>query len=35
VIAGTTASGIAADSNGSVFAADVGAHNLRKYVKVR
>jgi len=35
VIAGTSASGIAADSMGSVFAADVGAHNLRKYVKVR
>jgi len=35
VIAGTSASGIAADSMGSVFAADVGAHNLRKYVKVK
>jgi len=35
VIRGTSASGIAADSMGSVFAADVGAHNLRKYVKVR
>ena len=35
VTAGTSASGIAADSTGSVFAADVGAHNLRKYVKVR
>ena len=35
VIAGTSASGIAADSKGSVFAADVGAHNLRKYVKVK
>ena len=35
VIAGTSASGIAADSAGSVFAADVGAHNLRKYVKVK
>lgn len=34
VIRGTSASGIAADSRGSVFAADVGAHNLRKYVKV-
>jgi DNA-binding beta-propeller fold protein YncE len=30
---GTSASGIAADGEGSVFAADVGAHNLRKYVK--
>jgi hypothetical protein len=35
VIAGTSASGIAADRTGAVFAADVGAHNLRKYVKVR
>jgi DNA-binding beta-propeller fold protein YncE len=35
VIAGTSASGIAADNMGSVFAADVGAHNLRKYVKLR
>jgi DNA-binding beta-propeller fold protein YncE len=35
VIAGTSASGIAADSMGSVFASDVGAHNLRKYVKVK
>jgi DNA-binding beta-propeller fold protein YncE len=35
VIRGTSASGIAADREGSVFAADVGAHNLRKYVKVR
>ena len=35
VIAGTSASGIAADSTGAIFAADVGAHNLRKYVKVR
>ncbi|PWT86213.1 MAG: hypothetical protein C5B57_01540 [Blastocatellia bacterium] len=35
VVAGTSASGIAADSTGSVFAADVGAHNLRKYVKVK
>ena len=34
VVRGTSASGIAADSDGSVFAADVGAHNLRKYVKV-
>jgi len=33
IIRGTSASGIAADSMGSVFAADVGAHNLRKYVK--
>jgi DNA-binding beta-propeller fold protein YncE len=35
VITGTSASGIAADSMGSVFAADVGAHNLRKYIKVK
>src|SRR2546429_378554 len=35
VIRGTSASGIAADSMGSVFAADVGAQNLRKYVKVK
>jgi 6-bladed beta-propeller protein len=35
VVAGTSASGLAADSTGSVFAADVGAHKLRKYVKVR
>ena len=35
VIAGTSAAGIAADSMGSVFAADVGAHNLRKYVKIK
>jgi hypothetical protein len=34
VITGTSASGIAADSTGAVFAADVGAHKLRKYVKV-
>jgi len=34
VVRGTSASGIAADSAGSIFAADVGAHNLRKYVKV-
>jgi DNA-binding beta-propeller fold protein YncE len=35
VIRGTSASGIAADSEGSIFAADVGAHNLRKYIKVK
>jgi 6-bladed beta-propeller protein len=35
VIRGTSASGIAADSTGAVFAADVGAHNLRKYTKVK
>jgi DNA-binding beta-propeller fold protein YncE len=32
---GTTASGIAADDAGSIYAADVAAHNLRKYVKVQ
>lgn len=32
---GTSASGIAADDAGSVYAADVGPHNLRKYVKVK
>jgi DNA-binding beta-propeller fold protein YncE len=32
---GTTASGIAADAAGSIYAADVAAHNLRKYVKVQ
>jgi hypothetical protein len=31
---GTTASGIAADEKGSIYAADVAAHNLRKYIKV-
>jgi hypothetical protein len=35
VVAGTSASGIAADKEGSIFAADVGAHNLRKYVRVK
>jgi hypothetical protein len=34
VIRGTSASGIAADDMGSVFAADVGTQGLRKYVKV-
>jgi DNA-binding beta-propeller fold protein YncE len=32
---GTTASGIAADDEGSIYAADVAAHNLRKYAKVK
>jgi DNA-binding beta-propeller fold protein YncE len=35
VIRGTSASGIGADDMGNIYAADVGAHNLRKYVKVR
>jgi streptogramin lyase len=33
VIRGTSASGIAADDKGTIYAADVGTHNLRKYVK--
>jgi DNA-binding beta-propeller fold protein YncE len=32
---GSSASGIAADDMGNIYAADVAAHNLRKYVKVR
>jgi hypothetical protein len=32
---GTSASGIAGDDEGSIFAADVGTHGLRKYVKVK
>jgi hypothetical protein len=32
---GTTASGIAADDAGTVYAADVAAYNLWKYVKVK
>ena len=32
---GTTASGIGADDVGNIYAADVAAHNLRKYLKVR
>jgi NHL repeat-containing protein len=35
VVRGTSASGIAADSAGSIYAADVGTQGLRKYVKVR
>ena len=35
VESGTSASGIAADDAGNIYAADVGAHNLRKYVKVK
>jgi hypothetical protein len=30
---GTSASGLAADDAGTIYAADVGTHNLRKYVK--
>jgi hypothetical protein len=32
---GTSASGIAADDMGNIYAADVGAHNLRKYIRVK
>ena len=32
---GTSASGIAVDDQGSIYAADVGPNNLRKYIKVR
>src|SRR6267142_173886 len=32
---GTSASGIAADDMGNIYAADVGTHGLRKYVKVK
>jgi sugar lactone lactonase YvrE len=32
---GTSASGIAVDAQGNIYAADVGFNNLRKYVKVK
>ena len=32
---GTSASGIAADDAGTIYAADVGTHGLRKYLKVK
>jgi 6-bladed beta-propeller/NHL repeat len=32
---GSSASGIASDEAGNIYAADVAAHNLRKYVKAR
>ena len=32
---GTSASGIAEDDQGNIYAADVGPNNLRKYVKVQ
>jgi DNA-binding beta-propeller fold protein YncE len=32
---GTSASGIAADDMGNIYAADVGAHNLRKYIRLK
>jgi hypothetical protein len=33
--AGTSTSGIAADAMGNVYAADVGAHRVRKYLRLR
>jgi hypothetical protein len=35
VAPGTSASGIAADAMGNVYAADVGAHKVRKYLLLR
>jgi DNA-binding beta-propeller fold protein YncE len=35
VAPGTSASGIAADAMGNVYAADVGAHRVRKYLRLR
>ena len=32
---GTSASGIAEDAQGNIYAADVGENNLRKYEKVQ
>ncbi len=32
---GTSSSGIAADDAGTIYSADVAAHNLRKYVKIK
>jgi hypothetical protein len=32
---GTSASGIAEDDQGNIYAADVGFNNLRKYVRVQ
>jgi hypothetical protein len=32
---GTSASGIAVDAQGNIYAADVGPNNLRKYIKVQ
>ena len=32
---GTSASGIGVDAQGSIYAADVGPNNLRKYLKVQ
>jgi DNA-binding beta-propeller fold protein YncE len=32
---GTSASGIAVDDQGNIYAADVGFNNLRKYIKVQ
>jgi hypothetical protein len=35
VVRGTSASGIAADDMGNIYAADVGTQNLRKYVRAK
>jgi hypothetical protein len=35
LVRGSSASGIAADDAGTIYAADVAAHNLRKYIRVR
>jgi hypothetical protein len=32
---GTSTSGIAADDAGTIYAAGVAAHNLRKYAKIK
>jgi hypothetical protein len=32
---GTSASGMAVDDQGSIYAADVGPNNLRKYIRVQ
>jgi hypothetical protein len=35
LVRGSSASGLVADDAGTIYAADVAAHNLRKYVKVK
>ena len=35
VVRGTSASGIAMDDMGNIFAADVGKQDLRNYIKVK